>query len=73
MNSSKEIRLLKGKVKELEDENKNFELRLYMALESILQDKRAFYEPGTTIFRLKEGEFINEIFQSPFYGCKNTN
>lgn len=50
---------------ELSDLNHNFTLHIYAALESILQDKRAFYEPGTTTFKLKDGKFSKEVIIDP--------
>ncbi len=50
---------------ELTDLKHNFSLHIYAALDSILQDKRAFYQPGTVIFKLKDGKFSKEISVDP--------
>jgi len=43
----------------------NFELHIYTAFQSILQDRRAFYEPGTVTFKLKDGKFSKEVSVDP--------
>lgn len=60
-----EIGVLKANIKELESDLNPYGLPLFMALESILQDKRAFYEPGTATFKLKDGKFSKEINVDP--------
>lgn len=60
-----EIGELKANIKELESDLSPYGLPLFIALETILQDKRAFYEPGTVTFKLKDGKFSKEVSIDP--------
>ncbi len=50
---------------ELSDLKHNFTLHIFAALDSILQDKRSFFEPGTVAFRLKDGDYFKEVLINP--------
>jgi hypothetical protein len=61
----KEIERLNTDIVKLHNDLIPYELLLFNSLESILQDKRAFYEPGTATFKLKDGKFIKEVSIDP--------
>ncbi len=60
-----EIGKLKANIEEMKNDLSPYGLPLFIALESILQDKRAFYQPGTVTFKLKDGKFSKEISVDP--------
>ena len=47
------------------DEQTNIGVLVWNALDAILQDRQAFFEPGTTTYRLKDGVFSKEVTIDP--------
>ncbi len=63
--AERKIKRLQNKIESLESDLSPLGLPLYLALESILQDNRAFYEPGTATFKLKDGKFSKDLNIDP--------